>query len=46
LATNVPTVGSGAGSMSSGHHHHQHHFEIDMSYISSKVIGMIDNLLN
>jgi hypothetical protein len=47
LATNVPTVGSGAGSMSSAHHHHHnHHFEIDMSYISSKVIGMIENLLN
>jgi hypothetical protein len=46
LATNVPTVGSGAGS---GHHHHQqqhHHFEVDMSYISSKVIGMIQIFFN
>jgi len=41
LATNVPTTGSsaGGGTMSSGHH--QHHFEADLSYISSKIIGMI-----
>ncbi|CAF3608260.1 unnamed protein product [Rotaria sp. Silwood1] len=39
LATNVPTnFTAGTSSTAGGHHHH--HFEVDLSYITSKVIVM------
>jgi hypothetical protein len=41
LATNAPATSTTAGnSMAPGHHH----FEVDLSYISSKVVGMNSKL--
>ncbi|CAF4713079.1 unnamed protein product [Rotaria sp. Silwood1] len=43
LATNVPTNFTAGTSSTAGghhHHHHHHHFEVDLSYITSKVIVM------
>ncbi|CAF5061454.1 unnamed protein product, partial [Rotaria magnacalcarata] len=38
LATNVPTNLTPGSSMGIGHHQQNHHFEVDLSYITSKVI--------
>ncbi|CAF3719474.1 unnamed protein product [Rotaria magnacalcarata] len=40
LATNVPTNLTPGSSMGIGHHQQNHHFEVDLSYITSKVIVM------
>lgn len=41
MATNVPTNFTPGSSMGIGHQQHNHHFEVDLSYITSKIIGKI-----
>ncbi|CAF2790523.1 unnamed protein product [Rotaria sp. Silwood2] len=40
LATNVPTNIPAGSSSGVAHHQHNHHFEVDLSYITSKLIVM------